>query len=821
MFVWECLNFGRFAYLIAKMPYFSCKVNIDRLALVENKSVMKSISFKIIFRSWWRNKTFTIISILSLAMGIACTNLLAAFVIHEYNIESNNPNKDRMVVAKQTIIEAGMTGFIVSSDITPQLIEHVPELDKVCRVLPYMMTVYCKVGENFFRDIKVMESDSSFLSFFPQKVSSGSLKDALVGPDRVILTESFSKRVFGSSDPIGHAVHILFGPDDFGDKEGLFTFTVSAVVKDDSQAAFDFDVMFFDKPGPGLNFFLLKDNVSIPDLQTKTENLFIKRNDGREFKNTFLTLRQACLDTVTLPSPLKKPNITLLIIALFSAILILIIACFNYINLSFSRIFKQLYSLNVQKLMGAESQDLSIQLFADTFMTVGLSFLIAQLIQIDLLKIMSRIMYVQVPVNFLYSSQMLPITLGLILLLACIPALYMSWRLPEMSISMYNNFYRGKSRQRIITSLAVVQFIISFILIIGNFTVRRQISLLYDKAENYRNIYTFSAGDNETSMLRLKDGILSISGIQAAALNNPTYEWPLSEFSPDGSYESYTSEDGGEEIMDVMGYKLLQGLPWKEAIKRYPHPIYLNRTWANSLFPDGNLPVGGLIKEYEPRLKERPPFGDDHVIAGVVEDYFKLNVSNSLETPIDKGIISYAQDGLYLKVRIDPDNSSAIKQIYQKWNKLYPEKYLEHESLYNKILGNNKTLFELSDLLMMYSLISILLTCFGLFGIALYAIEQRTKEIGIRKVNGSTTWQIIKLLNGRFILWTGIAFVIATPVAWWLLNRWMESFVYRAGFSIWVYILSFIIVVGITLLTISWHSFRAASGNPVKALRDE
>lgn len=803
------------------MPYFSCKVNIDRLALVENKSVMKSISFKIIFRSWWRNKTFTIISILSLAMGIACTNLLAAFVIHEYNIESNNPNKDRMVVAKQTIIEAGMTGFIVSSDITPQLIEHVPELDKVCRVLPYMMTVYCKVGENFFRDIKVMESDSSFLSFFPQKVSSGSLKDALVGPDRVILTESFSKRVFGSSDPIGHAVHILFGPDDFGDKEGLFTFTVSAVVKDDSQAAFDFDVMFFDKPGPGLNFFLLKDNVSIPDLQTKTENLFIKRNDGREFKNTFLTLRQACLDTVTLPSPLKKPNITLLIIALFSAILILIIACFNYINLSFSRIFKQLYSLNVQKLMGAGSQDLSIQLFADTFMTVGLSFLIAQLIQIDLLKIMSRIMSVQVPVNFLYSSQMLPITLGLILLLACIPALYMSWRLPEMSISMYNNFYRGKSRQRIITSLAVVQFIISFILIIGNFTVRRQISLLYDKAENYRNIYTFSAGDNETSMLRLKDGILSISGIQADALNNPTYEWPLSEFSPDGSYESYTSEDGGEEIMDVMGYKLLQGLPWKEAIKRYPHPIYLNRTWANSLFPDGNLPVGGLIKEYEPRLKERPPFGDDHVIAGVVEDYFKLNVSNSLETPIDKGIISYAQDGLYLKVRIDPDNSSAIKQIYQKWNKLYPEKYLEHESLYNKILGNNKTLFELSDLLMMYSLISILLTCFGLFGIALYAIEQRTKEIGIRKVNGSTTWQIIKLLNGRFILWTGIAFVIAAPVAWWLLNRWMESFVYRAGFSIWVYILSFIIVVGITLLTISWHSFRAASGNPVKALRDE
>lgn len=787
----------------------------------KNKRPMKSISFKIIFRSWWRNKIFTVISVLSLAVGIACTNLLTAFVIHEYNIEPNNPNRDRMVVVKQTIVEAGMTGFMVSSDITPKLLENVPELDRVCRVLPYFSISYCKVGENFFKDIKVIESDSTFLTFFPQKVVVGSLKDVLVGPDRIILTESFSKRIFGENDPIGQTIQILFGPDDFGDKTGLFTFVVSAVVKDNSQAAFGFDVLFFDKPFPGLNFFLLKKNVSIPDLQAKTENLIIKRNDGRDFKNTFLTVQQACLDSVTLPSPLRKPNTTLLFIALFSAILILAIACFNYINLSFSRVFKQLYSLYIQKLMGAANRQLSIQLFADTCMTVLFGFLIAQLIQFDLLGVMNRILSIQVPVRFLYSSQMLPVTFGLILLLACIPALYMSRRLPEMSISIYNNFYRGKARRRIVTSLAVVQFIISFILMIGTFSVRRQVSLLYDKAENYKDIYTFSVGDNKTSLSPLKEKIALIPGIQATALSNPLFEWPLSDFSPDGTFESYTSEDGGEEIMEVMRYKLLQGLPWKEAIAQYPHPVYLNRTWAQSLFPDGNLPVGGLIKEYEPRLKDRPPFGEDHVIAGVVEDYLKLNISNSLETPIDKGIISYTRDGVYLKVRIDPRNNSAIKQIYKEWNKLYPGKYLEHESLYNKVLGNNKKLFELSDLLMMYSIISILLTCFGLFGIALYAIEQRTKEIGIRKVNGSTTWQIIKLLNSQFIIWIGIAFVVAVPVTWCLIDKWMENIVYRADFSIWTYLLALCIVVGITLLTVSWHSFKAASGNPVDVLKDE
>lgn len=783
---------------------------------------MKSISFKIIFRSWWRNKTFTIISVLSLAVGIACTNLLAAFVIHEYNIEPDNPNEDRMVVVKQTISGAGMTAFnMVSRDITSQLLEHVPELDKGCRVHPYFMVSYCKVGENFFKDIKVIESDSTFLSFFPQEIVIGSFNDALLGPDRIVLTESSSKRLFGESDPIGESVQILFGPSYFGDEKGLLTFTVSAVVKDNSQSAFGFDVLFFDDPSPALNFFLLKNNVSVSDLQAKTENLILQRNDGKDFKNEFLTIRQACFDTVSIPSSLKKPNATLLFIAFFSAILILAIACFNYINLSFSRVFKQLYSMHVQKLMGAGSGQLSMQLFADTFMTVGFGFLIAQLIQFDLLGLMNRIMSIQVPVNFLYSNQMLPITFGFIFLLACIPALYMSRRLPEMSISTYNNFYRGKARRRIITSLAVAQFTISFILIIGNFSVRQQISLLYGKAENYKDIYTFSVGDNKTSMLRLKENISLIPGVQAAILSNETYEWPISEFAPDGSYESYTSEDGGEEMIEVMGYKLLQGLPWKEAIKRYPHPIYLNQTWAQSLFPNAEIPIGGLIKEYEPRLKDRPPFGDDYVIAGVVEDYFKLNISNSLETPIDKGIISYTKDGVKLHVRIYPDNTSAIKQIYGEWNKLNPGQYLEHESLYNKVLGNNKKLFELSDLLMMYSVISILLTCFGLFGIALYAIEQRTKEIGIRKVNGSTTWQIMKLLNIQFIIWIGIAFVIAVPVTWWMISKWMENIVYRAGFSIWTYILSLFIVVGITLLTVSWHSFRAASGNPVKALRDE
>lgn len=781
---------------------------------------MKNISFKLIFRSWRRNKTFTVISILSLAVGIACTNLLAAFIIHEYNVEADNPNKDRMVVLKLSTDE-GMTTFdYTRPDMTTQVLDHIPELNMACKVYNYGNVTYCKVGENMFNKFEVVESDSAFFQFFPQKVIRGSLEDALMGPDRIVLTESFSKRIFGRSDPVGQTVQIQFGTLPWsGDEEKFLSFTVSAVVKDNAQAAFNFDVLFIGEPTGGLNFFLLKNHVSIPDVQAKIEGLAYRD----VIKYSLLGIKDACFYPVITPSHLKKPNTDLLWIALFSAILILVIACFNYINLSFSRVFKQLYSLHVQKLMGAEVRQLSMQLFADTFMTVGLGFLIGQLIQFDLLGIMNRIMAVQVPVSFLYSRQMLPVTSGFILLLACIPALYMSRRLPEMSISVYSSFYRGKARQRIIASLAILQFVISFVLIIGTFTARQQISLLYDKVENYKDVYTFTVGDYKTSMLPLQARVSHLPGIQATTLSTYAYDdCPLSDIK-DGIYEIYTVEDGDEEIMEVMGYKLIQGLPLKEALVQYPNPVYLNRTWAQSLFPDGDLPLGKLIKECVPRLtEEHPPMGNNHVIAGVVEDYFKLHKINSLETPIGKNMISYTREGFNLKVRLDPEHTSeTIKQIYEEWNKLYPGQYLEHESMYSSILSNNKKLFELSDLLMMYSIISILLICFGLFGMALYAIEQRTKEVGIRKVNGSTTLQIMLLLNRQFIIWIGIAYLIALPVVWLLISQWMQSFAYRASFSIWTYIFSLLIVVIITLLTVSWHSIKAASGNPVDALRDE
>lgn len=782
---------------------------------------MKNISFKLIFRSWWRNKTFTVISILSLAVGIACTNLLAAYVIHEYNIEPGNPNRDKMVLTQHTMVETGNSFAHKFADASELLIRNVPELDRGFIIYRLSNTTYCKVGENFYNEsFKVFASDSAFLQFFPQKIVRGSMRDALNGADKIVLTESFSKQLFGKENPIGQTIQIQCAPFGIsGDVwEGLISFTVAAIIKDNKQGALAFDAIFFDKPTIGTHFFLLKDNISIAELQAKTDNLIFKDAKERDIKYSFLGIQEASLNS-ELYSYIRHPNTNLLFVAFFSAILILAIACFNYVNLSFSRVFKQLYAIHVQKLMGAGSRQLGMQLFADTFMTVGLGFLIAQLIQYDLLLITNKIMSVQIPASFLYSNQVLPITLLLIFILTLVPAFYMSSRLPKMSISVYNNFYRGKARYWIISSLAILQFVISLVLITGSFSARRQLSLLYEKTANYKYMYTFWALDFQTSMLALKERVAHFPGIQAITSGNSSLTGiTTTAYTKNDEQIHVMIDDGDEGVMEAMGHTIIQGLTWEEAIKQYPNPTYLNRTWAESLFPAGEIPVGALIKEYEPEV-EKNSLLRDKIIAGVVEDYFRT----SLDRPVDRSIITYNRDGgIWLVVRADPKRANeVIKHIYEEWNKLYPGQNLEHFSEYDAVMRDNKKLFEMSDLLMMYSIISILLTCSGLFGMALYAIEQRTKEIGIRKVNGSTTWQIMKILNRQFIAWIAVAYLVAVPVAWWLISRWMESFYYRADFSVWMFILPLLMVLAVTLLTVSWHSYKAATVNPVKALRDE
>lgn len=786
---------------------------------------MQKVSFKLIFRSWWRNKTFAVISILSLAVGIACTNLLTALVIHEYNVEAGNPMKDRMVALGWEIPGSdGMIGlYFVMEAAQQEILTSIPELEAKTNINKLDNVGYCQVGENTFKDFKAVEADSLIFRFFPHQVIAGSLEEAINSPEKVIVTESFARRLFGREDPLGQMISVQYMTyNSMTDKTGQQNYTIAAVVRDRHQGAFDYDLLLIGDSQMGVNFYSLKEGVTMDDLKAKTEGFSMPSPWGGDVKYFFYSIDDICLHDV-LPADainvLQKRNTRLLQIALFSALLILIIACFNYINLSFSRVFTQLRTINVQKLMGAANRTLSLQLFADTFMMVGVGFLISLLIQHDLLGLVGRIMSVQLPPSFLYSNQVFPLTLCFALVLALIPALYMSWKLPGMSAAAFNHFYTGRKKQRLISVLAILQFSISIGLIMGTFTVRHQLNFLYKQVADYRDIYVFSMKDNITSMLHLKDRVASLPGVEGITLSKGTLLLTL--YEPLGDNEGETNlisiADGGEDLLDVTGFQQIQGIPWREAIEQYPNATLVNATYARRLFPDGNYPTGEPLKTFDSRLKDSEL--GNLIFVGVVEDYLQ----ETLDQKYPEAVIHYTRDeGPFLQVRIPPEHFvETTAQIYQEWEKIRPGEYLYQENVREGVLNKNRRIVELSELLMMYSLISIFLTCFGLFGMSLYVMKQRTKEIGVRKVNGATTIEVVGLLIRRFILWIAFAFVIAVPITWNLLDRWLSSFVYREKLTFTLCLMAGGTVLFIALLTISWHSYKAARQNPVYSLRND
>lgn len=778
---------------------------------------MGNISFKLIFRSWWRNKAFAVISILSLAVGIACTNLLAAFVIHEYNVEAGNPNRDRIYCIVQDYpFKSGSKVFFSGGDILPKLKDDYPEVEDYLSVSSAQVRI--DVGETIYNSIEVLSAGSSFTKFFPYQTIAGSLEEALSDPNKIALAERTATRFFGKENPIGKTLLIRNG-------NAKVPVEVAAIIKEYDQSYLSFDAITFRMQASGGTAFLLMNkpvDMEAFAMRIKKDGILslsmtMEQTDGRYY---FYTLQENYFkkyDDVQTSPYLNNQNRTTLGIGFFSALLILLIACFNYINLNFSRLLQQVKMIHVQRLMGASRTDIGKQLFCDIFFTVTAAFLISLLMMYDLVPVFNSILSGQMGASFIFSRQVIPVLVGLILVLSVIPAVYVSRKITSMSRRHYFELSGGKGKRSIIALLSIAQFTISIVLIIATLTVNKQMKLISRGGDAYRGLIEIGnwAGSGNSNIkafvaeLRSHPELGEISVTGVSILNSGLRTVVVPDKEGNDTNLSLFEFYGNVDFLSMFKIGLLQGMPPEEATAHYSHPVYINRRFADVLVGKGENPVGQL-------LKDNPVT----TIAGIVDDFF----TTSLEETVPPAVIHITdemEDNYNVYFRLDGNHPGRLGTVKQIWEKHNPGELFASRDVYREFITRNHKAFELGNLLLMYSLISIFLTCFGLFGMALYSTEQRTKEIGIRKVNGATVWQIVGLLNKRFLLWIGIAFLIAAPIAWILLSRWLQSFVYRTDISIGVFLLALLAVAAVALLTVSWHSYRAASSNPVDALRDE
>lgn len=799
---------------------------------------MKTVAFKLVFRSWWRNKTFSVISIVSLAIGIACTNLLAVFVIHEYNLEADNPNRETIYMMDQdSPIQPGERVCFTAGGIANEIKEKYPEIiDHVC--LNNIGMDYIKVNNTRFNPIIIMIAEASFPHFFPYMVLYGDLNEVLTQPNKIALSEKCARKYFGKENPIGQTIitgenYAMTRIQENEEGNNETTYQIAAVLKSREQSYIDFDaVIGNDGPLPG-GVCLFMTNRPI---DTKKFAEKIHKDGIQTFvpngKYSLYTLQESYFKKYTQESYffMTSRQKTLLYVGLISAILILLIACFNYINLNFSRLLQQVRMIHTEKLMGATKNDINRQLFIDTFLTVMVAFLLSLLITHDLIPIFNSITSGKIETSFFFNRQALPVITLFILLLSIIPSVYISRKISKLSASGYREFFTGNKKRRIVTALSIAQYTVSIGLIIATLTVNNQLHFIQNKAEGYHGLIEVGNWGADNSYLpAFAREIRKIPGVENVTLTGgPLLNMgitPVDIKNQNGSESHYMKAQymGGRDFLRTLKIDIIQGVEPDKALGQFQSPAYITRKYADLLIPPGENPVGQLLSKYDKDSKEYEKDSNHPkvVVAGIVENMF----ANSLEEDVFPSIIYIGQDDdkryAFAEIKVDRERQQTIATIKEVWEKMNPGKYFTFQDVYKEFMQRNRRTSELAELMIMYSLISIFLTCFGLFGMALYATEQRTKEIGIRKVNGASTLGIMLLLNKQFIGWIGIAFVIAIPIAWLFLNRWLEQFPYHTDMSVFHFLLGGITVLFITLLTVSWHTYKAASDNPVNVLRSE
>ena len=786
------------------------------------------LNIKLIIRSWWRNKTYFLISLFSLTIGLACTNLLVTFFIHEYNIESTNPNRENIYAIRQdSPMEEGELTTYATTKAAEQIRNNYAEVESMLR-MNALTSNHHEYQGNKMADALTLQIDSTLLHFFPYEVKEGSLKEALTTPNKMALTETYAQKVFGKKNCIGEVIESINAK---GERK---SYQIAAILKERPQSFLQFDMLtYFDESFfGGVTLLKLPQGADKDALLQKIKDDKVPTLMPGETEYYLHPIKDIYFasqpNSKQQPLPfLHQANVQLLYIALISALLVLVIACFNYSNLNLSRTLQQLKMIHIEKLMGAKLKEIRMQLFLDATLTVLIAFGLSLLLINDILVLFNDLLTVQLPYRFFFSWQVLPVLLSFVLLLAITPGIYISHRLSRQSLSEYRKQYMGLSRQRIVWVLVTIQFILSLGLVYATLIARDQMSLIKSRASRYENMIEIGDMFSGPALQPFQQKLALVEGIEAMTLSSNSvlggFLAQLSVKHPDGSVEMRSKAffHTDSSFFSTMRIRLLNGMPPAEALTKIGSPVYINENYARWT---------GVTKEDIgiKRLKEIIPddSSSDGILAGIIENF----PTNSLEEQVhaqeitlyDASTPYLSQVGKYLQIRLNPDKrKEALRQMEKLWKETYSDYKFIYLDTYQLFMQRNQEVMQLSNILNTYSLIALLLTCFGLFGISWYAVRQRIREIAIRKVHGASTIGIIWLLNRPFFIQIMIAYIIAMPIAWWLMQHWLEQFVERAETHVGLFIVPLLVVGIVSLITVSLHTLLAAKSNPLESLKTE
>jgi len=801
---------------------------------------------KTAYRNLVKNKFYTAINIVGLAVGIATCLLILLYVSDELSFDRYNTQAQRIYRVNNEIKfgDNHVDLAVAPSLMGTTMVKEIPEVEQYTRI-QWHGSLLIKKGNENLREDHVAYGDSTLFEVFTLPMISGDPKTALREPHSLVISEKIAKKYFNSIDPVGKEMII----------NDSLNYKITGVIRNiPSQSHFNFDIFVATSENPYSRddnwlsenwntYILVKKNANFNKLNTEI-NAMMDRYVGPElqgvvnmsldqFKKSGGYVRASLSPLTSIHLHSNKTgelggNGNIQFVYIFSAIalFILLIACVNFMNLSTARSFNRAKEVGVRKVLGSLRKNLILQFLAESVLISFIALIFAVVIAYLLLPYFNQLSGKTIKVDTIFQPGMIFSLVILMLIVGFLAGSYPAFFLSSFQpiAVLKGKLVAGFKRSWLRNALVVVQFVITIVLIIGTMVVFNQLNYIRATDVGYNRNQVLVI--NGTSVLgdqavTFKNELMGITGVQNATITGflPTdYERSSDAFFTSTALDpksaiSMQIWSVDENYIPTLGMKMLDGRNFSPQFPTDSSGIIINEAAAKFLNTKETL-NRKLYTITDFKSKKTNEF---HVI-GVVKD-FNFYSLHYLVTPL---ALSFGKNNDNISVRVDASNTpSVISAIKTKWKTLasgQPFDYGFMDEQFNSIYNAEQQVGRIS---ITFSVLAILIACLGLFGLVTYAAEQRTKEIGIRKVLGANVPVIVGMIMRDFLKLVIIASVFAFPIAWWGMNKWLQNFAYRVDMGWWIFLIAALIAVAVTLITISYQAIKAAIANPVTSLRSE
>lgn len=815
---------------------------------------MLSNYLKIFVRTLSRQKVFSFVNIAGLAIGITCFIILGLFVIDEMGFDDFNTNKNNIyrVIVHMKFKGVEQTNAKTCAPLGPELMKNFPEVIKYARV-GYTGNHTLRFNDKIFIERDVYTADSTYFEIFSVPLLYGNPKDALKRPNTIVISETASKKYFGNVNPVGKT----FTVDD------STTCLITGVMKDfprKSHFTCNFFLSACSDPetnsqdwlgGGNTTYLLLKDGTKVSEFNDKMKKMVeiyvgplassilgISFGEFRKSGNTYEYLLQP-LSTIYLRSQsdysvdsntewgnARTSNVSYSYIFIAVGSFILLIAVFNFMNLATAKSEKRAKEVGIRKTLGSDRQKLIFQFISESVFTCLISVAVSILIVNLLLPVFNDFVGRELSLNLFSSFYTIP----LLILFACLVGL-LAGSYPAFYLSSFQSAHILKSgtgtksrKSRMRSLLVIFQFAISISLIIGTIIIKNQLYYIQNKDLGFskESILSISNGSSlQRNLKTFQQELANIPGVVSSTASSLMFASGI----PGNGYvfDKMSGEDVIPAQMLDVDYDFARTYMLNIKSGRFfsrdfitdSSAVVVNETMAKK-FNAGN-PVGKTLSAMRNETKEMIPFK----IIGVVKDFNYESLHKTVR-PLVLHLSPVRQAATVIAIKISSNNiNQTITVIEKLWNRLSG-----NEKMYIRFLDENiarmyRNEQKIALITTVFTMLAIIIACLGLFGLVSFITEQRTKEIGMRKVLGASVIEIIILVSKDFAKWVALANLISWPIAFYVMNGWLDNFAYRTTISWLVFVGAGAIALIIAIATVSIQVIKVAIQNPVTSLRYE